>query len=64
MTQFALTLALAVVPFFPLLGLAIHYWAGEDGESDFYRFPAMVAVVVVATLVWQYMWDTAGRIIR
>lgn len=58
MMQFIATLAICAVPFFLLFGLACSYW------NDHNRTGAIgyAVVVVVATMLWQGVWDMTGGV--
>ena len=58
MMQFLATLAICLIPFFLLFGLACSYW------NDHNRTGAVgyAVVIVVATMLWQGVWDYTGGV--
>lgn len=58
MMQFLATLLIVAVPFFLLFGLACTYWNDRDRTGAI----GYAVVVVVATLLWQGVWDMTGGV--
>ena len=57
MIQFLITIGLCLIPYALCFGVLLDAWG-----KDTMNFLLFIALIVFATLGWQYAWQAAGRI--